>query len=218
MQNKPLDVDFGAPLSAEADQFLAQATAEFNARQKALDAEWLADFKQWGFDQRSGIFRLQFRDDTEAHFDGQILGSYSAAENTWEWAWNNPWVEADMARDSHLVRDLGRRLAIDYLRQGMIPLPDGQFVSHFCAIALKATQSLGVYRGACIFHNRPDHPAGAGCAFHVAALRRGEDPIDWKPQICWQVPLFFDSDPTTRTTTVRASRTADWGQEGIIDW
>lgn len=75
-----------------------------------------------------------------------------------------------------------------------------------------------IYRGACIFHNRPDHPAGAGCALHLAASRRGEDPIDWKPQICWQVPLFFDSDPTTSTTTVRASRTADWGQEGIIAW
>ena len=53
-----------------------------------------------------------------------------------------------------------------------------------------------IYRGACIFHNRPDHPAGAGCALHLAALRRGEDPIDWKPRICWQVPLFFESDPS----------------------
>jgi hypothetical protein len=75
-----------------------------------------------------------------------------------------------------------------------------------------------IHRGACIFHNRPDHPAGAGCALHVAALRRGEDPIDWKPQICWQVPLFFESDLTTNTTKVRACRTADWGQEGIIEW
>jgi hypothetical protein len=75
-----------------------------------------------------------------------------------------------------------------------------------------------IHRGACIFHNRPDHPAGAGCALHLAALRRGEDPIDWKPQICWQVPLFLETDPATRTTTVRPSRTADWGQEGIIEW
>ncbi len=75
-----------------------------------------------------------------------------------------------------------------------------------------------IHRGACIFHNRPDHPAGAGCAFHVAALRRGEDPLDWKPQICWQVPLFFETDETARITVVRPSRTADWGQEGIIDW
>ena len=75
-----------------------------------------------------------------------------------------------------------------------------------------------VYRGACIFHNRVDHAGGAGCALHLAALRRDESPMDWKPQICWQVPLFFDIDDNTQTTTVRASRTVDWGGEGIIDW
>jgi hypothetical protein len=75
-----------------------------------------------------------------------------------------------------------------------------------------------LYRGACIFHNRVDHPGGAGCALHVAALRRGEDPIDWKPRICWQIPLFFDISHKTRTTTVRACRTVDWGGEGILDW
>ena len=40
-----------------------------------------------------------------------------------------------------------------------------------------------LYRGACIFHNRIDHAGGTGCALHVAALRRGENPMDWKPQI-----------------------------------
>lgn len=75
-----------------------------------------------------------------------------------------------------------------------------------------------LYRGACIFHNRVDHPAGAGCAFHVAALRRDENPIDWKPRICWQVPLFFDVDHEAKTTTVRACRTVDWGAEGVLDW
>jgi hypothetical protein len=75
-----------------------------------------------------------------------------------------------------------------------------------------------IYRGACIFHNRVDHSEGAGCAFHVAALRRGESPLDWKPRTCWQVPLFFDTDDETKITTVRASRTVDWGGEGILDW
>jgi hypothetical protein len=70
-----------------------------------------------------------------------------------------------------------------------------------------------LYRGACIFHNRVDHPGGAGCALHVAALRRGENPMDWKPRICWQVPLFFADDETIKTTTVRACRTVDWGGE-----
>jgi hypothetical protein len=75
-----------------------------------------------------------------------------------------------------------------------------------------------VYRGACIFHNRADHAAGAGCAFHVAALRRGEDPMDWKPRTCWQVPLFFQTDHDTRTTRVRAVRTSDWGDDESLDW
>lgn len=75
-----------------------------------------------------------------------------------------------------------------------------------------------LYRGACIFHNRVDHPGGAGCALHIAALRRGENPMDWKPRICWQVPLFFDTDQLAKTTRVRACRTSDWGGEGLLDW
>ena len=75
-----------------------------------------------------------------------------------------------------------------------------------------------LYRGACIFHNREDHPAGAGCAFHIAAVRRGESPMDWKPRICWQVPLYFETNDDVKTTVVRASRTVDWGGEGILDW
>jgi hypothetical protein len=75
-----------------------------------------------------------------------------------------------------------------------------------------------IHQGACIFHNRPDHPAGVGCALHLAALRRGEDPIDWKPRTCWQVPLFFEPDHERKTTVVRAARTVDWGGEGVIDW
>jgi hypothetical protein len=61
-------------------------------------------------------------------------------------------------------------------------------------------------------------PAGLGCAFHVAALRRDEDPMDWKLRICWQVPLFFDIDDDTRTAIVRLCRTVDWGGEGVLDW
>jgi hypothetical protein len=75
-----------------------------------------------------------------------------------------------------------------------------------------------LFRGGCIFHNRVDHPGGAGCAFHVAALRRDEDLMDWKPRICWQVPLFFDIDDNTRTKIVRPCRAVDWGGEGILDW
>jgi hypothetical protein len=42
---------------------------------------------------------------------------------------------------------------------------------------------------ACIFLNRPGFPGGPGCALHRAALERGIDPLELKPDVCWQLPL-----------------------------
>ncbi len=43
--------------------------------------------------------------------------------------------------------------------------------------------------GACIFHNRPGFAAGAGCALHLLALREGREPLETKPDVCWQLPV-----------------------------
>ena len=141
-------IDLDAPLSPEADKFLAEATAEFNAKQEALRRDWRFDsYKQWGYEQTSGILKLDFEDGAAFNADGQILGSYSAGGHSWEWAWNNPHVEAAMARDSQLVKQLGERLGIAYLVAGMIPVPSEEFASYLCAIGVKATDSIGVFRG-----------------------------------------------------------------------
>lgn len=44
-------------------------------------------------------------------------------------------------------------------------------------------------KDACIFLNRPGSEQGPGCAFHVAAADAGESYVDWKPEVCWQLPL-----------------------------
>lgn len=44
----------------------------------------------------------------------------------------------------------------------------------------------------CVFANDGNYEGGGGCAFHVEAMKRGEDYHDWKPEICWQVPLAVD--------------------------
>jgi hypothetical protein len=72
--------------------------------------------------------------------------------------------------------------------------------------------------GACIFLNRPGHPGGAGCALHAAAVRRGESFIDWKPEVCWQVPVrrVDDSDVYGHvTSTIREWKRRDWGPGGL---
>ncbi|MDH4364199.1 MAG: hypothetical protein OEY41_04690 [Acidimicrobiia bacterium] len=71
--------------------------------------------------------------------------------------------------------------------------------------------------GACIFLNREGFDGGAGCALHAAALRRGERPIDWKPSVCWQVPIRLDvheDDYGHQTVLVRAWQRRDWGPGG----
>lgn len=71
--------------------------------------------------------------------------------------------------------------------------------------------------GACIFLNRADFPGGQGCALHAAALRRGERPVDWKPDVCWQVPIRLDvhtDDYENDTVFVRAWERRDWGPGG----
>jgi hypothetical protein len=43
-----------------------------------------------------------------------------------------------------------------------------------------------VHKGICIFSNRGDKP---GCIFHVLATEKGDDPYDYKPSVCRNVPL-----------------------------
>lgn len=76
-----------------------------------------------------------------------------------------------------------------------------------------------VVDGACIFLNRPGFAGGEGCALHLAALADGESSMDWKPSVCWQLPIHVDwvvlDDGSGRErATVRAWSRADWGDDG----
>lgn len=71
--------------------------------------------------------------------------------------------------------------------------------------------------GACIFLNGPGFEGGQGCALHIGALNRGERPIDWKPSVCWQVPIRLDvhtDEYGYETVLVRAWERRDWGPGG----
>jgi hypothetical protein len=141
------EISLNDGLSTEADTFLGEATAELNAKHEALQNKWrFGQGNEWGFDQQSGVFRLSFADGSEFEADGQILGSYSETDGTWEWAWNNPNVVPSMARDSKKVKALGKRLNIAYLQVGTIPMPPCRdFAVYLSAIGVKGTNSIGYY-------------------------------------------------------------------------
>jgi len=87
--------------------------------------------------------------------------------------------------------------------------------------------ALGVFRDdgtgtrliddACIFLNRPGFAGGEGCALHLGAVADGESPIDWKPSVCWQLPIRVDWTPGedgVEVATVRRWARPDWGDDG----
>ncbi|MEU3874353.1 MULTISPECIES: hypothetical protein [Streptomyces] len=45
------------------------------------------------------------------------------------------------------------------------------------------------WKGSCIFQNRPGFAGGAGCALHILALKEGREPLETKPDVCWQLPV-----------------------------
>ncbi len=81
----------------------------------------------------------------------------------------------------------------------------------------RPTFTTRVVDGGCIFLNRPGFEGGAGCALHVAAVEAGERPMDWKPQVCWQVPIRLEDsvdDSGHVTSRVREWKRRDWGEGG----
>jgi hypothetical protein len=78
-----------------------------------------------------------------------------------------------------------------------------------------------VVDGACLFLNRPGHPAGAGCALHALALRQGRHPLETKPDVCWQLPVrreqeWVDRPDETRVlvSTIGEFDRRGWGPGG----
>lgn len=81
-----------------------------------------------------------------------------------------------------------------------------------------ANVTTKLVKDACIFLNRPGFEGGVGCALHHGALAAGERPMDWKPNVCWQLPLRLDhqtDDHGHLTSTLREWKRRDWGPGGL---
>ncbi len=81
-------------------------------------------------------------------------------------------------------------------------------------------------QSACIFHNRRDFHLGAGCALHALALEQGRNPLETKPDVCWQLPIRRTYRTVERTDdtsyleiTIGEYDRRGWGPGGHdLDW
>ena len=79
---------------------------------------------------------------------------------------------------------------------------------------------------ACVLFNRPGHPGGSGCALHLLALSEDAEPLEAKPDVCWQLPIrrtFRDVERTDGSTYLEISigeyDRRGWGPGGHdLDW
>jgi hypothetical protein len=83
-----------------------------------------------------------------------------------------------------------------------------------------------VVDGACIFANREGFAGGIGCALHRMALREGRNPLETKPEVCWQLPVRREQEWIDRPDGTRILRSSiaefdrrGWGEGGHdLDW
>ncbi|MEW2549644.1 hypothetical protein AB0910_28410 [Streptomyces sp. NPDC047002] len=78
-----------------------------------------------------------------------------------------------------------------------------------------------VFQGSCIFQNRPGFAGGAGCALHILALKEGKEPLETKPDVCWQLPVrrtydWIDRPDDTRVLQISIGEydRRGWGPGG----
>jgi len=133
-------------LSAEADLFLKDALSEFNAKQDLLIERWGWDrCLEWSFDIRTAGLSVHIKDLGQLQAEGFLIGTYCRSDGSFEWAWNNPRYDAFATCRSVKVRELGARLQLSYLEAGMVPAPGHDYVSYLGAVAVKATDSAGLF-------------------------------------------------------------------------
>lgn len=161
--------------------------------------------------------------DTRWRFDRAFLGS------NWTCIWGRGCHGIGTERAAHLGQgccSVGAELdGLDEARNVAAlaaTLPAEIFQFHTLAAAEGvfndgSCRNTRVVDGACIFLNRPGFEGGSGCALHLGALAFDESPIEWKPSVCWQLPVKVDwatGPDDVEVATVRAWARRDWGDEG----
>ena len=77
----------------------------------------------------------------------------------------------------------------------------------------------------CIFLNRKEFDGQFGCALHHLALKEGKNPLELKPDVCWQLPIrrSYELRPIAEheslVTVIGEYERLGWGEGGEdFDW
>jgi hypothetical protein len=122
--------------------------------------------------------------------------------------------------DEKRVRAAARRLTPDtwqHYRRGFNQYTEMDTVDGKSPARRTATRP----DGPCVFLNDAGFVGGGGCALHAQALRDGVHPLEYKPDVCWQLPVRREQEYVNRPdgsqillTVVAEFDRRGWGEGG----
>ena len=139
---------FKFELTPDQDEFLAAAIELYNQTLKEFNERYNITKYAWGFDQETAKFQLKKNEKVKYEADGQIIGSYSKSEGSWEWAWNNPNIESSVSKDSLKVKKYGEKEDLRYFCEGSLSIENENYAAYLAAVGQKLSGAAVTYRGA----------------------------------------------------------------------
>jgi hypothetical protein len=127
------------------EDFAAASLQGLAMQMEAHKNIFLSASKSWGMNQETGILRFtgnEFTVDAPA----QIIGSFDTAAGDWQWAWSNPDVKSDLARDSQKMREFGQKHGLERLMMAKYPATIDE-AWEMTAVAARVCKSNGAYCG-----------------------------------------------------------------------
>jgi hypothetical protein len=139
-----------ASTSGADPQYMALALQSVEeVKQKTADFEGLFQIgtADWELDQDTGLITFKSKSGVVATAPVQLAGTYSQADGTWLWAWENPSIDAKLAAHATRAREHGQQHNVADLTTAKLALPEDKALE-LAAVTCKLGGHQGVYRGA----------------------------------------------------------------------
>jgi hypothetical protein len=130
----------------EYELFLDTCRKELKAKIAAMQHQWnLPSYPRFDFDQDKGQLIFSGAMSSVVLCEIQVVGSFSIKELTWEWAWNNPYIEDKLKIDSLALKDFGAKHGIQRLTTPNWPATEDDSWD-MTAIGAHTCSASGAYR------------------------------------------------------------------------
>jgi hypothetical protein len=137
------------PPPADFAKFAKDCAAELEQAMQKLAEKWdVQSCQSWELSQSEMAitFTKLKTGQAKASARVQLIGTYNATLQAWEWGWANRSFEADLARDVAKLKDYGTRHKLSKLTQRGWPKADEAECRQLAAVAWKLLPAAGVFR------------------------------------------------------------------------